>query len=168
MFFFFYDYLLTVENLKGKRIPNVTQSYGYSVFWMTGGVISGLLFSTKERHITRSLGRKWADPLPRYPVEAVSVEQDPIWFINAPAAFHRCVEECKRGLLDDIRIPYLDDILIYSRTFAGGDGKMMCMKIKYRVCGFVCVCQHFKTMSEMFGEYSIHPSTNSSNRGSDI
>lgn len=29
---FFYDYLLTIENLKGKRVPSASQSYGYSVF----------------------------------------------------------------------------------------------------------------------------------------
>ena len=48
---------------------------------MTGGVISGLGLCGGN------------EPTP-YPVGAVSVEQDPIWFINAPAAFHRCREEC--------------------------------------------------------------------------
>ena len=41
----------------------------------------------------------------------------PFGLMNAPANFHQFMEQCQGDLRDKVAIPYLDDIIVFSRTF---------------------------------------------------
>ena len=60
----------------------------------------------------------------------------PMGLKNAPGEFQRFMERCLDGLRDDICIPYIDDIIVFSQTFDDHVGHIRKVLRRFREHGF--------------------------------
>ena len=112
-----WDFVLTTRSLISKQYQ--IKNPGLRIFWTTYGVqcwftIPDMSKAYHQGYIHKALGKFTAFLTPLSLYKWLKI---PFGLTNAPSCFQRYINKWLAALQDIICVTYLDDVLIYGRTF---------------------------------------------------